>query len=85
MPRHGDAQVERGLHGPGAGALRARLVEDDVDEGLAGLGVDLPQYLGGDLDEVALELAAVPLGEDVGDLGRLEGRRRDGGGRRPRR
>ncbi len=47
----------------------AGLVEDDVDERLAGLGVDLAQHLGGDLDEVALELARVPLGEDVGDLG----------------
>ena len=28
------------------------------------------QHLGGDLDQVALELALVPLGEDVGDLGR---------------
>ena len=65
-----DAEVERVLHGPDAGALRARLVEDDVDERLAGLGVDLAQHLGGDLDQVALELARVPLGEDVGDLGR---------------
>ena len=31
---------------------------------------DLAQHLGGDLDQVALELALVPLGEDVGDLGR---------------
>ena len=72
--RHRDAEIERGLHGPDAGALRAGLVEDDVDERLAGLGVDLAQHLGGDLDEVALELALVPLGEDVGDLGgRLAG------------
>ena len=56
----------------------AGLVEDDVDERLAGLGVDLPQHLGGDLDEVALELARVPLGEDVGDLGRRSCRCRGG-------
>ena len=63
------AEVERVLHGPGAGALGAGLVEDDVDERLAGGGVDLAEHLGGDLDEVALELAGVPLGEDLGDLG----------------
>ena len=52
----GDAEVERVLHGPDAGALRACLVEDDVDEGVAGVGVDLAEHLGGDLDEVRLEL-----------------------------
>ena len=67
--RHGDAEVERGLHGPRAGALGAGLVEDDVDQRLAGLGVDLAEHLGGDLDEVRLQLAVVPLGEHVGDLG----------------
>jgi hypothetical protein len=54
---HRHAQVEGGLHGPRAGALRAGLVEDDVDERLAGLGVDLAEHLGGDLDEVRLQLA----------------------------
>ncbi len=74
MPDTGDAEVERGLHRPGTGALGAGLVEDDVDEGLAGLGIHLAQHLGRDLDEVRLELALVPLGEDVGDLGgRLAG------------
>ena len=65
----GHAEVEGVLHGPRAGALGAGLVEDDVDERLAGRGIRLAQHLGGDLDEVALELAGVPLGEDVGDLG----------------
>ena len=70
----GDAEVQGGLHRPGPGALGAGLVEDDVDERLAGLGVHLAQHLGGDLDQVRLELALVPLGEDVGDLGgRLAG------------
>ena len=54
--------------------LAPGLVEDDVDERLAGRGIRLAQHLGRDLDEVALELAGVPLGEDVGDLGgRLAG------------
>ena len=63
------AQVERGLHRPCAGALGAGLVEDDVHERLAGRGVDLAEHLGGDLDQVRLQLAGVPLGEHVGDLG----------------
>ena len=56
----------------------AGLVEDDVDERLAGLGIDLAQHLGGDLDQVRLELALVPLGEDVGDLGGASCRCRGG-------
>ncbi len=68
-PRHRHAEVERGLHRPHAGALRTRLVFDHVHERPARLRVDVPQHLGGDLDEVALELALVPRGEDVGDLG----------------
>ncbi len=67
--RHGHAEIERGLDGPAAGALGAGLVQDDVHERLAGLGVHLAQHLGGDLDEGGLQLAPVPLGEDIGDLG----------------
>ena len=63
------AQVQRRLHRPAAGALLLGLVEDDVDQRLAGLGVGLAQHLGGDLDQVAVQVALVPLGEDVGDLG----------------
>ena len=67
--RDGHAEVQRGLHGPRAGALRAGLVEDDVHERLAGRGIHLAEHLGGDLDQVRLQLALVPLGEHVGDLG----------------
>ena len=67
--RDGHAEVERGLHGPRAGALGAGLVEDHVHERLAGRGIHLAEHLGGDLDQVRLELARVPLGEHVGDLG----------------
>ena len=42
---------------------------NDVDEGLPGLCVDVPEDLGGDLDQERVEIAAVPLGEDVGDRG----------------
>src|SRR5690606_37325739 len=65
----GHAEVEGALHGPRAGALRTGLVEDDVDEGFARLGIDVPEHFGGDFDEVAFEFAAVPFGDDVGDLG----------------
>src|SRR5690606_29023307 len=64
----GHAEVEGGLDGPAAGALLFGGVDDDVDEGFAGGGVGLAQHLGGDLDEVGLEGAGVPVGEDVGDL-----------------
>ena len=63
------AEGEGGLHGPGSGALGAGLVEDDIDEGLSGVGVDLTEHLGGDLYEVRLQFAAVPFREDIGDLG----------------
>ena len=69
-PRDRHPEVERGLHGPGAGALGTGRVEDDVDQRLPGDGVVLPQHLGGDLDQVGVQLAGVPLGEDVGDLDR---------------
>ena len=81
----GHAEVQRGLHRPRAGALRAGLVEDDVDERLAGLGIHLAEHLGGDLDQVRLQLARVPLGEHVRDLGGASCRCRGGSGRTPRR
>ncbi len=65
--RDGHAEVERGDGGPLAGAFLAGGVEDLVDHGLA-VVVLLGEDLGGDLDEVAVELALVPLGEDVGEF-----------------
>lgn len=53
---------------PLAGAFLAGLVHDELDHGLAGLGVHLLEGLAGDLDEVALEVAFVPLVEDRSDL-----------------
>ena len=41
----GHTEVERGLDRPAAGALLLGLVEDDVDQRLAGLGVGLAQHL----------------------------------------
>ena len=66
--RHGEGQC--GLHGPGAGALHAGVVDDEVDERLAGLLVDLVQHFGGDFNEVGVEFGLVPLLEHVADLGR---------------
>ena len=64
----GHPKVERGLDRPAAGALLLGLVDDHVDQRLTGLGVDLAQDLGGDLDQEAVQVAGVPLGEHVGDL-----------------
>lgn len=64
---HRHTQVQRGLDGPTAGAFLLGPVHDDVDERFAGLGIGLPQHLGGDLDQVAVQIAIVPLGEHIGD------------------
>ena len=66
--RAGHAQVERQLAHPLAGALGAGRVEDHVDQVAAGLGVLDAEDVAGDLDQVAVQLAAVPLGEDVVQL-----------------
>ena len=58
------AEVERGDHGPFAGALLSGGVEDLVDQRLA-VVVLLGEDVGGDFDEVAVEFALVPLGEDL--------------------
>ena len=67
-----DAQVERVLDGPAAGALLLGLVEHDVDERLAGGRVGVGQHLGGDLDQVGVQAAGVPRAEGLGDLRGLE-------------
>src|SRR5699024_4262210 len=69
-----DAQVAGGLHGPAARALLAGSVHDDVHQRLAGFGIDLRQDLRGDLHEVGLQLAGVPLAENLGDLLRAQPR-----------
>ena len=51
--------------GPFAGAFLACGIEDQVNEGLASLGIVLFENLGGDLDQVALEVAVVPIGENL--------------------
>ena len=53
---------------PLASAFLAGFIDDEFDDGLAGFGVFLLQGLAGDLDEVAEEVALVPLVEDRGHL-----------------
>ena len=67
--------LHRIADGPLAGSLLAGLVEDEVDEGLAGLLILLGEDLLGDVDQVAVELTLVPLGEDLVELfgGRVDG------------
>ena len=54
--------------GPLTGAFLAGFVDDEFDDGLAGFGIFLLQGFAGDLDEVALKVALVPLIEDGGHL-----------------
>ena len=46
------------------------MVDDEVDERLAGLLVDLMQHFGGDFDQVGVEFGLVPFLEHVADLSR---------------
>ena len=71
-----NAEVLRLHRRPAAGALLAGGVEDDLDHRLAGLGVLGFENLAGDLDEVGFQPPLVPLGEDVGHLGRRSCRAR---------
>ena len=57
-------EIERGDRGPLAGALLAGGVEDLVDQRLA-VFVLLGEDVGRDFDQVAVEFALVPFGEDL--------------------
>ena len=67
MPVSGNAEPEGVDSGPGAGALLLGLVDDHVDERAARLLVGLREHLGRDLDEERVEVAGVPLLEDLRD------------------
>ena len=71
-PRQRHAELERILARPAPGALLLGLIDDHVDERAARVRVLLGEHLRRDLDEERLEVAAVPLVEDAGDLGHLE-------------
>ena len=63
-----DRLLDRGLQSPDAGAFLAGFVEDHVDHRFAGVGIFLPENLRSDFDQITVEIAAVPLGENVGQL-----------------
>ena len=64
----GHAHVECQLAHPLAGALGAGLVEDLVDDVVIGAGIAGGEDVAGDLDEIAVEFAAVPRVEHLGQL-----------------
>ncbi len=49
-------------------------VEDHIDERLAGFRIDLLENFGGDLNQIALEIACVPIAEDAAKFGGAEAR-----------
>jgi hypothetical protein len=63
-----NAHVLRFDRRPLAGALLAGLVEDHVDHRAAGDRVGRSQDLFGDLDQVGVQAALVPVAEDAGDV-----------------
>src|SRR5699024_7305141 len=64
----GNSKIEGRLDGPHAGALLAGLVNNDVNEWLAGFSIHLTENLRGDLHEIRVKIALVPLREDLRDL-----------------
>ena len=71
-PGQRHAELERVLRRPAARPLLLRFIEDDVDQRLAGRAVGLAQDRGGDLDQIAVEIALFPGLEDVGHRRRVE-------------
>ena len=67
----GGTEVQASLSGPQAGALLASCVNDNVDQGLAGLCVNLCEHLCGDFDQVRAQVGLVPGLEDLCLLGGL--------------
>ena len=57
---HCDPELEGGLRGPHAGALLPRGVDHDIHEGPAGGRIGAGEHLGGDVDEVGVELGVLP-------------------------
>jgi hypothetical protein len=66
--RGGHRELQGLAAGPGAGSLLPRLVEDHVDQRVAGLGIADREDVARDLDQVAVEHAGVPFGKDVVQL-----------------
>ena len=66
------AEIERVAGRPAASALLLGLVQDGVDQGSAGFLVALVQHHCRDLNQVGMEVAGLPLLEDLGDRGGVE-------------
>ena len=66
--RAGHAVVERELAHPLAGAFRAGAVHDLIDEPAVAVFIFHAEDVARDFDQVAVELAAIPFGEDVVQL-----------------
>src|SRR5205807_10350299 len=66
--------AEGGLQCPQSRSFLSSLVENDIDKRLAGSGIYFAQDLRRDLDEITVQVALVPLVEDVGHLVRLQAR-----------
>ena len=56
----GGTEVQASLSGPQAGTLLTRCVNNNVDQGLAGLCVDLCEHLSGDFNQVGAQVGLVP-------------------------
>mmetsp|Transcript_17377 Transcript_17377/g.34074 ORF Transcript_17377/g.34074 Transcript_17377/m.34074 type:complete len:398 (+) Transcript_17377:108-1301(+) len=69
--RHGHAHVERCDGRPLAGALLACLIEDEIEK-VAPILLLVCADVSRDLDEEAVEVTLVPLGEDASNLGVVE-------------
>src|SRR5439155_860457 len=74
-PGEGHSELERGLARPPARTLLLSFVLDLIDERGPRAVIALGEYVGGDLDEVRLQLAFVPFTEDRGELVRVEAKR----------
>src|SRR6185295_9557787 len=64
----GYAEIERELAHPFAGSLGSGRIQNHVDQVLPRLRILGAENIASDLDEVAVELAAVPLIEDSVEL-----------------
>ena len=67
-----NAQVQSGLDRPTTGALLTSGIHDDIHQRLACLLIDLGENLSGDLNQVGVQVALVPLAEDICNLSRGE-------------
>ncbi len=56
------------MQSPKSGPFLAGLIENDIDQRFAGIGILFAKNFRGDLDEITFERAAIPLCEDIGEI-----------------